>query len=485
MTTSKGGGSDRWDEQWYPARIIPTSGIGGGQEQERRATSALLAVMKAVPAFGGAIASMAGAPRGTISTFVEIRLAGTEGEVLIPDGAVVVNRGGTTWRCLVEVKTADNDLVPTQVDSYLDLAREHGFQAVLTISNQITGSVSESPVTLPSKGRGRAPVRPPLFHLSWWQILTEAIVHHQHRGISDPDQAWILGELIAYLDNERSGAGGFVEMGERWVKVRDAARQRTLQASDPEAHAVAERFEQFVDYLCLGLYQDLGRQVTPLARRGLTPAERWSLAAKKLADDGRLETEIRITDAVGPLLIDADLRGRVVTTSVGIDAPREEGQRAKTRIAWILRQLGKAPDSLRVEVLFEQTRGQTTSALLAEAIANPDVLLFPGEPRRLPRGFRLALAKDMGLKRGRVPGSFIHDTKRQVIEFYRDVVQGLVAWQPRAPKLSDSGRNPESPPIEAPLFSDRDELGQPGPPKDPYEPVESSPTVVQSHKSPY
>jgi len=31
--------------------------------------------------------------------------------------------------------------------------------------------------------------------------MTEAIEQHRHRGISDPDQAWILGELIAYLDS--------------------------------------------------------------------------------------------------------------------------------------------------------------------------------------------------------------------------------------------------------------------------------------------
>jgi hypothetical protein len=33
---------------WQQARLIPTSGINGAQEQERRATSALLAVMSAV-----------------------------------------------------------------------------------------------------------------------------------------------------------------------------------------------------------------------------------------------------------------------------------------------------------------------------------------------------------------------------------------------------------------------------------------------------
>ena len=33
------------EESWNLARLIPTSGINGAQEQERRATSALLAVL--------------------------------------------------------------------------------------------------------------------------------------------------------------------------------------------------------------------------------------------------------------------------------------------------------------------------------------------------------------------------------------------------------------------------------------------------------
>lgn len=35
------------EQPWHEARLIPTSGINGAEEQERRATSALLAVMAA------------------------------------------------------------------------------------------------------------------------------------------------------------------------------------------------------------------------------------------------------------------------------------------------------------------------------------------------------------------------------------------------------------------------------------------------------
>ncbi len=60
------------EESWHAARLIPTSGIGGADEQERRATSALLAVMPAVREFGRSILAPLGAPAGTIETFIEV-----------------------------------------------------------------------------------------------------------------------------------------------------------------------------------------------------------------------------------------------------------------------------------------------------------------------------------------------------------------------------------------------------------------------------
>ena len=51
---------------WQPASLIPTSGIRGADEQERRATSALLAVMMAVPEFSRSLLKKVQAPAGTL-----------------------------------------------------------------------------------------------------------------------------------------------------------------------------------------------------------------------------------------------------------------------------------------------------------------------------------------------------------------------------------------------------------------------------------
>jgi hypothetical protein len=60
------------ESTWQPARLIPTSGINGTDEAERRATSALLAVMSAVREFGAAIVRPLGAPGGQLETFIEV-----------------------------------------------------------------------------------------------------------------------------------------------------------------------------------------------------------------------------------------------------------------------------------------------------------------------------------------------------------------------------------------------------------------------------
>lgn len=187
------------EETWHPARLISTVGTRSADEQEQRATSALLAVMRAVPDFGRALVSELGAPGGKLTTYTEVQLKDGDGRVHIPDGVLVVERGQTRWRALVEVKTSTNGLKAEQVSRYLDMARDHGFEAVVTISNQITAHPTEVPIDVDGRKLRRVDLR----HLSWWRILTEAIVQHRFRGVSDPDQAWILGELIAYLDNEK------------------------------------------------------------------------------------------------------------------------------------------------------------------------------------------------------------------------------------------------------------------------------------------
>src|SRR5215213_7417288 len=183
---------------WIPARLFTTAGLRGAHEQEVRASAALMSILGAIPAFSRALLKPLGAPGGRIETFTEVILKTRSGDTLRPDGVVLVTRGQRSWGCLVEVKTGRAELTKRQVEGYVRLARRHGFDAVLTVSNQLRGRPDELPYELSKVVQGKTDVH----HLSWWRILTEARRAQQERRIDDPDQAWLLGELIRYLADE-------------------------------------------------------------------------------------------------------------------------------------------------------------------------------------------------------------------------------------------------------------------------------------------
>ena len=224
-------------EGWQAARLIPTSGINGQDEAERRATSAVLAVLHAVKEFRTATLKPLGAPAGSLECFIETPFNLSDERTVIPDGLLHVTRGKTEWTALVEVKTGAAELQREQVENYLDVARDQGFNCVLTISNELAPAPGVHPVTVDKRKLRKVE----LFHLSWAEIVTAAVQTRVHRGVEDPDQAWILGELIRYLEHPRSGALDFDDMGASWVGVRDATVAGTVRASDKGVLEVASR----------------------------------------------------------------------------------------------------------------------------------------------------------------------------------------------------------------------------------------------------
>jgi hypothetical protein len=411
--------------------LIPADGIRGDQEQESRATSALLSVMMAVPEFAKTILRYLDAPAGRVTTFSEVCLPGAGngpgGPKVRPDGAIIVRRGNTEWGCFVEVKTGGNPQTVEQVGKYLDLAREQGMNAVLTVSNEMEPTPGESPLQFPAKQLKN--VR--LCHLSWWRVLSEAVVQHEHRGVSDPDQAWILSELITYLRDPRSGAGAFENLGSSWVAVRDGARQATLRAG-ADSKAVVAGWENFIRYVALDLCQELGANVEPIHPRGLDVPARRAQSEKTLVESGHLTASLKVPDAIAPVDVVVDLRAQQVTTSVEVQAPREG--RAPTRVRWWLRQLRDVPTGIRVETRFKSVR-DTTSCMLKDIVADERCALLPHDDRREPRAFTVALTREMLRNRGTDDRSFVAGTRKQILEFYGEVVQGLSAWTPKAPRM--------------------------------------------------
>jgi hypothetical protein len=181
---------------------------------------------------------------------------------------------------------------------------------------------------------------------------------------------------------------------------------------------------------------------------------------RELAERGLLTASVRVPDAISDISIEADVRLRAVRLAVLVEAPREG--RAQGKLGWMLRQLRDAPPNLRVDAGFVGTR-ETTSLLLADALDDSQRLLLPSDRRRDPRWFRLTMSRSMGLRRGRDGDSFVRETKQQVIDFYRDIVQSLRPWQARAPRLRDgpAADGEESTAFPAPASEPIDEVAIP------------------------
>lgn len=439
------------EEAWHEARLIPTSGINGPEEQERRATSALLAVMSSVREFGRVMTQPMAAPAGHLQTYIEVPFMLGESRVY-PDGLIRSSRGSKTWTALVEVKTGTNQLEVQQLENYLDVAREHGFDALLTISNEIPAVAGQHPTAVDKRKLKKVAIH----HLSWSQVLSEAVMQKEHRGVRDPDQAWILGELIRYLEHPRSGALEFDDMGSAWVPVREAITAGTLRGNDKAAPEVASRFDALLRFASLKLGRQLGTEVIPvLSRKELAqPATRTQALVASLAATGKLEGAIRIPNTIGPVTISVDLRANKITCYVDIDAPKEG--RPSTRVNWLLRQLKNAPDSLRVEAFQMHARGAGAAALLKDVRESPAVLI--ADPKKDLRGFRIALTTATGSKRGRGRGSFIDSVVEALNGFYGDVIQHLKAWTATPPKLRESDMTPPeiSPALVSTALSSQD-----------------------------
>jgi len=283
----------------------------------------------------------------------------------------------------------------------------------------------------------------------------------EHRGVADPDQAWILGELIRYLEHPRSGALEFDDMGAAWVPVRQAVAAGTLRQTDKTAPEVAARFDALLRYCSLQLGRRLGDEVTPsISRKELAdPALRIASLVSRLAGDGVFEGAIRIPNTAGLLVVTADLRANQITCHVDIEAPHEG--RPATRVNWLIRQLRAAPDGLRVEAFAMRARGAGTAELLKDIRENPAILI--ADPTKELRTFRVAVSTPMGAKRGRGRGSFIDSVGDAVNSFYSEVLQNLKPWTAAPPKMRELPIVPEPPSLASTALSSQDGVETPDP----------------------
>ncbi len=415
------------------ARLIP---VGSGKNQERRATSIFLATLSVVKEFGRAMLGSVGqkiGKRATIECFTEVVFAQDGDKRDRPDGLIIVNIGKRRWSALVEAKTGNAVLDDGQIERYTAIARANNIDAVITVSNQFAALPTHHPVKLPKSALKGIEI----FHWSWVNILTQAILDMRIHPDIDPEQRYILGEMVRFLKHDSSGIKTFDRMNREWKDICQKVRTGVPMANTAEdVRSTVGAWHQEQRDICLLLTRQLNAPVSlqlKTKERG-DPEHRLSVDCQTLAQKHLLTATLEVPDAAASIEVIADLARRTLCCSMRVAAPGDK-KSTKPRINWLLKQLPKE-NTEGIQVTAEWPgRAMDTSVPLSALREDPNSIIGDNASR-VPSWFKVSLVRDLA---GKFSGAktFIEATEETIPDFYRRVGERLKAWVPTPPKLQE------------------------------------------------
>ena len=439
------------------ARLIPSI---SDSKKEEKATSIALAAFMAVPEFAAAVLGGIGvsvSKRTKIECYTEVvfKQAAKEGDRR-PDGLIVVKTGSRVWTALVESKIGRAELQKDQIESYLTLAKQLKIDALITFSNQFAPSPSHHPVKI-SATKTRSV---DLFHFSWLSLKSMSAILVNEKGIADPDQAYVMSEIVRYLDSDASGVEHFSRMPQSWKELCAAIQNGATVAKSSEMviESVAA-WHQLLRQLSLDLSIAIGEsvQISLTRENKKDPDSLLNQEASQLRSTGCLDTELTIPNAASNLNIAADVARKVVFVSMKLNAPKDT-KRATASINWLLRQLkNKDVSNLSIRAYWPRRMGTTIESI--EAVREDPTILVPQGSNVIPTSLEVCRVIDLGA-RFKGARTFVEDISGVVPSFYQDAGQELSNWIPKAPtikaeKLSTSDKQKEqsAPTIFSGMFS--------------------------------
>ncbi len=416
------------------ARLIPTV---ADSKKEERATSTLLASFIVVPGFAREVLSEAGAPVGKrikIVCYTEVTFKNNEKtKGPRPDGLVIISSGSKQWTALIESKIGNTELTKVQVEEYLDLAKAHGINALITISNQFATTPTHHPVKV-AKNKLRSVE---LYHFSWLSLKSKAVLLTANKSIDDPEQAYILRELVRYLDHDSSGVSSLTRMPSDWKDLCSSVQHGTALGKTSEVvENSVSGWHQLLRHLSLNLSMSIGQPVRiALSRAREKDAKlNFSEDCSDLAQNNGFSTEFEIPNTASRIIFSADCLRRTINISMKLDAPKDK-TRATASINWITRQLkGKGVENVGIRAYWPR-RIPMTSAALVEVTENPAVLI-PEGISDLPTYLEIIRIADLAA-RFKGAKTFIEDCSKEFPSFYQDVGQHLSKWVAKAPQVKE------------------------------------------------
>ena len=424
------------------ARLIP---VVADSKKEERATSILLAAFTIVPSFAQAVLSEAGAKvgaRSRIECYTEIIFPDDKnGGKLRPDGLIVVHQGKNCWSALVESKIGNSELTVEQVESYLDIAKAHSIDAVITISNQFASDPTHHPLKI-SKVKTRTVG---LFHFSWTSIESKAYLLSQSKAVEDPEQSFILDEIQRYFTHDSSGINAYTKLHGDWkVACETIQNQATLPKTSDVAKNTASSWIQLWRYMSLKLSKDVGAAATVALSRKWKGCYNDYLAdlCEMLSTDHVLKSAISVPNCADNIDVLADFQRKTISYSMTLSAPKDKA-RPPAAINWLTRQLkGKSERDSVIRAYWG--RSGVTTAPLSIVLEDPNTLI-PEGMKSLPTKLEVVRIIELNAK-FKATKALIEDIALELPDYYSDIAQHLTKWVPKPPKISkpDSAEDVDS-----------------------------------------
>lgn len=418
------------------ARLFP---VLADTSKEGRTLSILLACFETVDGFGKSLLADLGIKVGArtqIQTFTEVVLKKGGDKSLRPDGLIVLKSGNTTWTALVEAKVGNSDLNTEQLESYLEIAKLNGIDALITISNQFAPLPTHHPVQLSAASLKKATVA----HWSWMYLLTHATLQLGNEDVTDREQRVILNEMVRFLLHPSAGVKGFDQMPASWTDLTNAVQAGgSISAKSDAAQEVVGAWYQETRDLSLVLSRQLGQDVSVRVSRAhlRDPALRMKNDLQVLVSDHCLRSEFDVPNTASLIEVCADIRKRSVFASMRLAAPGDR-KSTKARLTWLLKQLQKSkPEGIHVR-FFWPGRGSFTQHALIALREKPELA---DEAGKVVSSFEVVFARDLGARFAQRK-NFIVDMEQAMSDFYEQIGQHLKAWQPQAPKIKEDRAEP-------------------------------------------
>lgn len=369
--------------------------------------------------------------RTSLSCYTEVTLANEiKGSKDRPDALIVVDSGRGEWTALVEAKVGKNVVDEEQLERYIELAKLNGINAVITISNELT----PDPTINPIQPRRALPRNVDLFHLSWSSILTHAflLVSAKESPFDNDDEAFIVSELVRYLDDANSGRVPLDQMNKDWPKVvGDVQAGHPINGKLPEIAEMVTTWHQEARDVALIMTRRLKEPVSlAVSRNEIANPRGWvESEIREFCESKALSFELDVPNAASRLAVRADFLRRSISVCMKVGAPLDKASNS-ARLNWLLKQLQRSELSKITIRCITRGKGFNYGAMADVIDTKSDEVKSLAEIV----SFEIESTADLG---GRFNSrkKFVESLEELVPDFYANVGQYVQAWVPPPPQV--------------------------------------------------